>query len=91
MDNEAISSFGGSNFDYGDNGLPQITTPITSTEQCHHRRDGGAPHFRIFYITNLIPTINYITLQNGFADGTYPGGGSAFPGSGGAIYSDKGP
>ena len=36
VDNEAISEFNGSTFDYGDNGLPQITTPITINARWLH-------------------------------------------------------
>jgi len=89
VDNTATSSFDGSTFDYGDNGLPQITTQITiNGNDATIIRESGVPSFRIFFITdtgNL--TINDLTLENGFADGTYPGGGSEFSGSGGAIYS----
>lgn len=90
VDNTATSSFEDSIFEYGDNGLPQIATPITiNGHNATIIRDGGAPHFRIFYITETGSlTINDLTLDNGFADGSYPGGGSAFPGSGGAIYND---
>jgi len=91
VDNTATSSFEGSTFEYGDNGLPQITTPITiNGNNATIIRASDAPHFRIFYITdNGSLTINDLTLQNGFADGSLPGGGgSAFPGSGGAIYND---
>ena len=88
VDNSATSAFGGSTFDYGDNGLPQITTPITiNGNGASIVRDGGAPDFRIFYITETGSlTINDLTLQNGIADEP----GSAFPSSGGAIYVDKG-
>ena len=90
VDNTATSTFGGSTFEYGDNGLPQIATPITiNGNNATIIRDSGAPHFRIFYIIETGSlTINDLTLDNGFADGSYPGGGSAFPGSGGAIYND---
>jgi len=90
VDNTATSFFGGSTFDYGENGLPQITTPITiNGNDATIIRASGTTDFRFFYVTetgNL--TINDLTLENGFADGTYPGGGSALPGSGGAIYND---
>ena len=84
IDNTASSSFGGSTFDYGDNGLPQITTPITiNGNNATIVRDAGALPFRIFFITDTGDlTINDLTLQNGFADRP----GSAFPSSGGAVY-----
>ncbi len=90
VDNTATSSFGGSTFDYGDNGLPQITTPITiNGNNATIIRGSSAPNFRIFFITDTGSlTINDLTLENGFADPSLPGGGgSAFPGSGGAIYN----
>ncbi len=85
MDNTATSSFGGSTFDYGDNGLPQINTPITiNGNGATIIRSGSAPRFRIFFITETGSlTINNLTLDNGFADRP----GSAFPSSGGAIYN----
>jgi len=90
IDNSATSTFESSTFDYGDNGLPQIATPITiNGHNATILRDDGAPHFRIFYLIETGSlTINDLTLANGFADGSYPGGASAFPGSGGAIYND---
>ena len=85
VDNTATSSFGGSTFEYGDNGLPQITTPITiNGNDSTIIRAGGAPNFRIFFITDTGSlTINDLTLQNGIADET----GTAFPSSGGSIYN----
>jgi len=84
IDNTATSSFGGSTFDYGDNGLPQITTPITiNGNNATIIRDSSAPPFRIFFITDTGDlTINDLTLENGFADRP----GSAYPSSGGAVY-----
>ena len=86
IDNTATSSFGGSVFEYGDNGLPQISTPITiNGNGATIIRASDAPYFRIFFVTdtgNL--TLNDVTLENGIADVT----GSAFPSSGGAIYTD---
>ena len=93
VDNSAISTFDDSTFNYGDNGLPQITTPITiNGNDSTIIRASGAPDFRIFYITETGSlTINDLTLENGFADPSLPGGGgSGFPGSGGAIYNNKG-
>jgi predicted outer membrane repeat protein len=86
VDNTATSSFGGSTFDYGDNGLPQISTEITiNGNNATIIRAGSAPKFRIFFITDTGSlTINDLTLENGFADRP----GSAFPSSGGAIYND---
>ena len=86
VDNTATSSFGGSTFDYGDNGLPQISTEITiNGNNATIVRAGSAPKFRIFFITDTGSlTINDLTLENGFADKP----GSAFPSSGGAIYND---
>lgn len=75
---------------YGDNGLPQIITPITiNGNNATIIRASEAPNFRFFYIMEPGSlTINDLTLENGFADGTLPGGGgSVFPGSGGAIYN----
>jgi len=91
VDNTAIFEFNGSTFDHGENGLPQITTQITiNGNNATIIRESGASHFRIFFIKSTGSlTINDLTLQNGFADGTYPGGGSASPGSGGAIYNSS--
>jgi hypothetical protein len=92
VDNTATSSTAGSTFEYGDNGLPQISTPITiNGNDAAIIRASGAPDFRIFFITDTGElTINDLTLENGFADPSLPGGGgSAFPGSGGAIYNDN--
>jgi predicted outer membrane repeat protein len=88
VDNSAIFTSMGSEFYYGDNGLPQIITPIIiNGNGATIVRDSGAPDFRIFYITETGSlTINDLTLQNGIADEP----GSAFPSSGGAIYVDKG-
>ncbi len=89
-DNTATSFFGGTTFEYGDNGLPQITTPITiNGNNATIIRASGAPDFRFFFITDTGSlTINDLTLENGFADASLPGGGySRGPGSGGAIYS----
>ena len=88
VDNSATFTSMGSEFYYGDNGLPQITTPIIiNGNDATIVRDGGAPDFRIFYITETGSlTINDLTLQNGIADEP----GSAFPSSGGAIYVDRG-
>jgi len=88
VDNSALFYSMGSEFYYGDNGLPMITTPITiNGNGATIIRDSGAPDFRIFYITETGSlTINDLTLQNGIADEP----GSAFPSSGGAIYVDKG-
>ncbi len=85
VDNTATSSFGGSTFDYGDNGLPQISTPITiNGNGATIIRESSAPSFRIFFITDTGSlTISDLTLENGFAHKT----GSAFPSSGGAIYN----
>jgi len=86
VDDTATSSFGGSTFDYGDNGIPQITTPITiNGNNATIIRASGAPDFRIFFITDTGElTLNDLTLDNGFANRP----GSAFPSSGGAIYID---
>ena len=86
VDNTATSSFDGSTFEYGDNGLPQISTEIIiNGNGAIIERASSAPNFRIFFITdtgNL--TINDLSLQNGIANET----GTAFPSSGGAIYND---
>jgi hypothetical protein len=90
VDNTATSTSGGSIFEYGDNGLPQISTPITiNGNNATIVRAIGASAFRIFFITDTGSlTINDLTLINGFADPSLPGGGgSAWPGSGGAIYN----
>ena len=86
VDNTATSSFGSSTFEYGDNGLPQISTPITiNGNGATIVRASGAPDFRIFFVAETGSlTINDLTLENGFADEP----GSAFPSSGGAIYVD---
>ncbi|MGB8982935.1 MAG: choice-of-anchor Q domain-containing protein [Anaerolineales bacterium] len=73
-------------FDYGDVGLPPITTPITIKGQnaTIHRAE-EAPPFRIFHLlpgANL--TLNDLILTNGHASRP----GSGFPSSGGAIYND---
>jgi len=92
VDNSATFIFDSSSYEYGDNGLPQIATPITiNGHNATIIRDGSAPHFRFFYIMeNASLTINDLTLDNGFADGRYPGGSSGLPGSGGAIFNDGG-
>jgi hypothetical protein len=90
VDNTATSTSGGTIFDYGDNGLPQISTPITiNGNNATIVRATGAPNFRFFFITDTGSlTINSLTLLNGFADASLPGGGgSGWPGSGGAIYN----
>lgn len=70
---------------YGDNGLPIVITHITiNGHNATISRGGSAPDFRIFYVAdtgNLV--LNDLSLINGFANGS----GSAFPGSGGAIYN----
>ncbi len=73
-------------FDYGDVGLPPITTPITiNGHNATINRAEEAPAFRIFH---LLPgadlTLNDLILTNGFASRP----GSGFPSSGGAIYND---
>lgn len=87
VDNTATSSFNGSTFEYGDNGLPQITTPIIiNGNDAIIRRASDSPNFRIFFITETGSlTLNDVTLENGLADDA--GRGSAFPSSGGAIYN----
>jgi hypothetical protein len=81
------TAFGGTTFEYGDNGLPQITTPITiNGNNATIIRASGAPDFRFFYITDTGElTLNDLTLDNGFANRP----GSAFPSSGGAIYNNR--
>ena len=90
VDNTTVHSIGGTTFEYGDNGLPQITTPITiNGNNATIMRADGAPNFRVFFIEKTGSlTINDLTLQNGFADGTSPGRGDS-AGSGGAIYNFK--
>jgi len=84
------STFDGSTFEYGDVGLPPITTPITiNGHNATITRDAVAPHFRIFYIKDAGDlTLNDLTVTNGFASWS---SSSAFPESGGAIYSDHAP
>jgi predicted outer membrane repeat protein len=81
------STFDGSTFDYGDVGLPPISTPITiNGNNATITRAAAAPDFRIFHILstgNL--TLNDLTITNGFANRP----GSAFPSSGGAIYNNR--
>jgi hypothetical protein len=86
VDNTTTSANGGSTFDYGDNGLPQITTPITiNGNNATITRSSGAPEFRIFFIKDTGSlTINDLTLSNGLANRP----GDTFPSSGGAIYND---
>ena len=80
------STSDGSTFEYGDVGLPPITTPITiNGHNATISRANEAPNFRIFHILhtgNL--TLNDLRIANGFASRP----GSAFPSSGGAIYND---
>ncbi len=92
VDNSATFMFESSTFEYGDNGLPQIATPITiNGHNATIIRGNSAPHFRFFYVLEIASlTVNDLTLDNGFADGSYSGGGSAMPGSGGAIFNDGG-
>ena len=84
-------TFDGTTFEYGSVGLP----PIDSLVELYGRdatitRGAAAPHFRILHITkkgNL--TVSAVTISNGFADSSMPGGSSSyFPGSGGGIYND---
>jgi len=93
VDTTVTSTFDDTIFVYGDVGLPPISTPITiNGNNATIRRADDAPDFRIFYITdtgNLI--LNDLTITNGFADAAVGDGtGSAFPGSGGAIYNARG-
>ncbi len=80
------TTFDGSTFEYGDVGLPPISTPITiNGHNATISRAADAPDFRIFHILstgNL--TLNDLTITNGFANRP----GSAFPSSGGAVYND---
>lgn len=70
---------------YGDNGLPIVSTPITiNGNNAAISRGGAAPDFRIFFVGDSGDLVlNDLSLVNGFANGS----GSAFPGSGGAIYN----
>jgi len=90
VNNTATSTWGDTTFEYGDNGLPQIITPIIiNGNNATILRAIGAPDFRFFFVKDTGSLIiNGLTLINGFADASLPGGGgSAFPGSGGAIYN----
>ena len=93
VDNTASFTIEGLIFEYGENGLPMITTPIIiNGNNATIIRAIDAPDFRIFYITQTgILTINNLSLINGFADASMGDGtGSTFHGSGGAIYNDGG-
>lgn len=83
-------TFDGSTFEYGDVGLPPITTPITiNGNNATISRALDAPYFRIFHILGSGSlTLNYLTVENGYADATSGENLSVFPGSGGAIYND---
>ncbi len=81
------------NYDYGPNGLPSVTTPITITGQgATIARDTGAPDFRLVYVGpagNL--TLVDLTLRNGRARGGAGGpsgnGSGGGAGLGGAIFN----
>lgn len=92
VDNSAIFVWRDRTYDLGDNGLPQIATPITiNGHNATIIRDSSAPHFRFFFILDTASlTVNDLTLDNGFADGETAVGGSDLPGSGGAIFNDGG-
>ncbi len=79
----------GSTFDYGDVGLPPVTTPITiNGNNATITRADDAPAFRIFHLARTGQlTLNDLTITNGWARRE----GSAFPSSGGAIYNDGAP
>lgn len=85
--------FGGSTFNYGDVGLPPITSLVViNGRNATITRAVDAPDFRIFHVTETGSlTLNDLTITNGLADSSMPDGtSSAFPGSGGAIYNDGG-
>jgi hypothetical protein len=77
-------TFNGMTYDYGEVGLPPISTPITiNGHNATITRAADAPHFRIFFI--LYPgnlTLNDLTITNGYADGS-----NEKPGAGGAIFN----
>ncbi len=90
VDTTVTSTFDGSTFAYGDNGLPSISTPITiNGNNSTISRVDSAPWFRIFYIAKTGSlTINDLTLSSGIASGYISGGmHSLYPGSGGAIFN----
>ena len=98
VNNTATFTPFGATYDYGDNGLPQVVTPIIiNGNGAVIRRAENAPPFRFFYVDSSEPhgtagslTLNDLTLLNGFVD-THRGDiESMEPGSGGAIFVWKG-
>lgn len=82
------------NTDYGPNGLPSVTTPITITGQgATIARNSGAPNFRLVYISPAGRlTLEGLTLRNGRAQGgaggaSGNGSGGGGAGLGGALFN----